>query len=37
MVKAVEEMKKTEVKVLRNNKQQIEDELILKKKERYMY
>ena len=37
MVKAVEEMKKTEVKVLRNNKQQIEDELILKKKERCMY
>ena len=32
MVKAVEEMKKTEVKVLRNNKQQIEDELILKKR-----
>ena len=37
MVKAVEEIKKTEVKVLRNNKQQIEDELILKKKERCIY
>ena len=32
MVKSVEEIKKTGVKVLRNNKWQIEDELVLKEK-----
>ena len=32
VVKMVEEMKKTEVKVLRDNKWQIEDNLVLKKK-----
>ena len=32
IVKAVEEMKKVEVKVLRNDEWQIEDELVLKKR-----
>jgi len=32
MVKVVEKMKKTEVKVLINNRWQIEDELILKER-----
>ena len=36
MVKMVEEMKKTKVKVLRNNKWQIEDELVLKKAKMYV-
>jgi len=36
MVKAVEEMKKAGVKVLRNNKWQIEDKLILKERKVYV-
>ena len=36
MVKIVEEMKKVEVKVLRNKEQQIEDELVLKKEKVYV-
>jgi len=36
MVKMVEEMKKAGVKVLRNNKWQIEDNLVLKKKKIYI-
>ena len=36
MVKAVEEMKKAKVKVLRNDEQQIEDELVLKENKVYV-
>jgi len=36
MVKAVEEMKKAEVKALRNDEWQIEDNLILKERKMYM-
>ena len=36
VIKAVEEMKKTGVEVLRNKKWQIEDDLVLKK-EKYMF
>ena len=36
IIKAAEEMKKVEVKVLRNNEQQIEDDLVLKKGKVYM-
>ena len=36
MVKIVEEMKKVGVKVLRNDEQQIEDELVLKEKKVYV-
>ena len=36
MVKTVEEMKKVEVKVLRNKEWQIEDELVLKKRKVYV-
>ena len=36
VVKMVEEMKKTKIKVLRNNKWQIEDEFILKKRKVYV-
>ena len=36
VVRVVEKMKKTEVKVLRNNKQQIEDKLMLKKEKIYV-
>ena len=36
MIKAVEEMKKAGVKVLRNEKWQIEDDLVLKEKKVYM-
>ena len=36
MVKAVEEMKKAEVKALRNDEWQIEDDLILKERKMYM-
>ena len=36
VVKVVKKIKKAEVKVLRNNKQQIEDELVLKKKKIYV-
>ena len=36
IIKAAEEMKKVEVKVLRNNEQQIEDDLVLKKEKVYM-
>ena len=35
-VKTVEEMKKTEVKVLRNDKWQIEDKLVLKEEKVYV-
>jgi len=36
MVKVVEEMKKARVKVLRNNKWQIEDDLVLKEEKMYV-
>ena len=36
VVKVVEEMKKVEVKLLRNNKWQIEDELVLKEGKVYI-
>ena len=36
VVKAVEEMKKARVKVLRNDKWQIEDELVLKERKMYI-
>ena len=36
VVKMVEEMKKTKIKVLRNNKWQIEDKFILKKRKVYV-
>ena len=36
VVKVVEEIKKAEVKVLRNNEQQIEDELVLKEGKLYI-
>ena len=36
MVKTVEEIKKVEVKVLRNKEWQIEDELVLKKRKVYV-
>jgi len=35
-VKVVEEMKKTEVKVLRNDEWQIEDKLVLKERNLYV-
>ena len=36
IVKVVEEMKKTKVKVLRNNEWQIEDKLVLKERKMYV-
>jgi len=36
IIKTVKEMKKTEVKVLRNNKWQIEDKLVLKERKVYV-
>jgi len=36
IVKVVEKMKKTEVKVLRNNEWQIEDKLVLKERKVYV-
>ena len=36
IVKVVEEMKKTKVKVLRNNEWQIEDKLVLKERKVYV-
>jgi len=36
VVKAVEEIKKAGVKVLRNNEQQIEDKLVLKERKMYI-